>query len=120
MNLIQSVFIKVNKAILLYQHEKSLQQLRLSHPSPPLPHLATVNHIYNNNGLKLLLDHFINGNPERGHKALHNELGQLTQSNFTGVSCTDAIEFIHDSEIPHYSKITYVNFVCDHKPLKSE
>ena len=30
------------------------------------------------------------------------------------------MEFINKLEIPHHKKITYANFVCDYRPLKTE
>ena len=54
------------------------------------------------------------------NKGLSNELGRLTQSNATIVCCTDAMGFIHPISIPSSQKITYANFVCDHRPLQPE
>ena len=94
--------------------------MRLSHPSSPLTHMTIVNLIYNKIGLKLLLDHLINDNLKRWHKALSNELGWPTQRNFTGVKWTNTMDFIHHFDIPYHSKITYASFVCDYRPLRSE
>ena len=82
--------------------------------------MPAVNHIYNQNGIKVFLDHFINHYPDQWHQALRNEFCRLIHSNIAGVRCTDAIDFIHHTEIPYDAKKTYASFVCDHRPLKSE
>ena len=51
---------------------------------------------------------------------MSNELGRLVQGNDAGVQSTDCMEFIYKHEVPDGRKVTYANFVCDHRPLKSE
>ena len=53
-------------------------------------------------------------------QALSNEIGRLAQGNDAGVDYTDCFEFIHKHEVPAGRKVTYANFVCDHRPLKPE
>ena len=33
---------------------------------------------------------------------------------------TDTIDFIHQHEVPPDKKVTYGNFICDYRPLKTE
>ena len=87
---------------------------------PVLPPLQTVNHIYDQHGIKLSLDNLLCNNPSLRYQAFSNESGRLTQSNDTGVRCTDAMNFIHPLHVPPNNKVTYASFVCDHSPLKSE
>ena len=89
----------------------------LKHTRKPIP---TANHIYDNNGNKLTLDHLLKTDNKKLNQALSNEFGCLTQSNYNNVRCTDAMDFIHPSEIPPNEKITYASFICDHRPLKPE
>ena len=51
---------------------------------------------------------------------MSNELGRLTQWNNHGVKATDTMDFIKQEDVPKNSKVTYANFVCDYRPLKSE
>ena len=54
------------------------------------------------------------------NKALSNEIGRLAQGNDFGVVPNDCMEFIHYHQVPANHKVTYTNFVCDHRPTKSE
>ena len=65
-------------------------------------------------------DHLIRNNLIRWYQALSNDFGRLTQSKKAGVRCTDAINFIHHSQLPPNTKVTYASFVCDYCPLKLE
>ena len=87
------------------------------HPSPIKP---TANHIYDNHGTKLALDHLLQTDSKKWNQALSNKFGRLTQSNYKNVCCTDTMDLIHPSEIPSNEKITNASFVCDHQPLKLE
>ena len=49
-----------------------------------------------------------------------NKLNRLAQGNKYGVKSTDTVDFITKYEVPIISKVTYTNFVCDYRPLKSE
>ena len=51
---------------------------------------------------------------------MSNELGRLAQGNIHGVTATDTIDFIFKCEVPTSQPTTYANFVCDHRPLKTE
>ena len=48
------------------------------------------------------------------------ELGRLAQGNKYGVKPTIFIDFIPFSDVPTNVKVTYANFVADHRPLKPE
>jgi len=50
--------------------------------------------------------------------ALSNELGRLAQGIGDRVVGTDTIDFIMKQEVPKGKKVTYANFICDHRPLK--
>jgi len=81
-----------------------------------------VNHIYNEKtGKTQTIDSLLN-NPTRDVwiRALSNEWGRLAQGNNEGVVYQDAIDFISKNDVPKDRDITYAQFVCDHRPLKSE
>jgi hypothetical protein len=88
-----------------------------------VPHCFPLhaNHIYNAQGKKETIDTLLNGkdNPI-WTTALSNELGRLAQGINNRVVATDTIDFIHRSEVPTDKKVTYGNFICDYRPLKSE
>ena len=44
----------------------------------------------------------------------------MAQGISDGVSGTDTIDFIRKSEVPANKKVTYANFICDYRPLKTE
>jgi len=80
-----------------------------------------ANHILHKDGTRQSLDSLITG--ENKHvwiNGLSNELGRLAQGNKNNVEFTDTIEFILKSDVPQNSKVTYANFVCTHRPLKTE
>lgn len=113
-----------DRSKLILQHRSNLHQRRIHRHSPfhtfaPRP-VALVNHIYNDQGKRMSLDALLAENPARWSPALSNELGRLTQSNDTNVRCTDAMDFIFFHEVPSTAKVTYANFVMDHRPLKTE
>ena len=78
-------------------------------------------HIYDAKGNRQSLKHLLLG-PDKQiwTQSLSNELGRLLKGNDAGVSSTDSIDFIYFSEVPSDKKVTYANFVCDYRPLKSE
>ena len=81
-----------------------------------------LNHIFDPQGRKLSIDRLIT-NPDTApvwSQALENELGRLSNGFQKRVKAQQALEFIHHSEIPSDRKVTYANFVCDFRPLKSE
>lgn len=51
---------------------------------------------------------------------VENELGRLAQGFDNRVDGTNTIYFIHRHEVPTDRKVSYSNFVCDYRPLKSE
>lgn len=80
-----------------------------------------LNAIYDSSGKKLTLSKLLNGsNKKVWNKALSNKIGRLTQGNDFGVKFTNCMTFIHHSQLPINRKVIYANFVCDHRPLKSE
>ena len=52
--------------------------------------------------------------------SLSNELGRVMKGVGDRIKGTDTMEFVKKSEIPKHKKVTYANFVCDYRPLKSE
>ena len=81
----------------------------------------SVNHIFDEFGKKQSMDNLLSGvNKDIWWKAIGNEFGRLAQGIGTRVISTDTIDFICKNEVPTGRKVTYGNFVCDHRPLKSE
>ena len=70
-------------------------------------------------GKKLSLDKLIKKD-KVWETSLSNELGRVMQGVGNRIQGTDTMEFVHRREIPNHKKITYANFVCDYRPLKSE
>ena len=96
-------------------------QLKSKHiPTNSLPISTTANYIYNNDGKKITHDHLLQTDNKNWNQALSNEFGRLTQSNYKNIRCTDAMEFIHPSEIASHAKITYASLIYDHQPLTPE
>jgi len=54
------------------------------------------------------------------NKSVSNEFGCLAQGNDAGIIGTNTIQCIHKSEVPMGKVVTYGNFICDIRPLKSE
>jgi hypothetical protein len=81
-----------------------------------------ANHIYTDDGKKETIDSLLNGtNGSTWTNSLCNEYGRLAQGfNDNKVLGTDTIDFIHKHEVPHDKKVTYGNFICDYRPLKTE
>ena len=52
--------------------------------------------------------------------ALSNEFGRLAQGVADCVIGTNTIDFIPKNQVPNNKKVTYANFICDYRPLKSE
>ena len=80
-----------------------------------------LNHIFNADGKKLSMNALLSG-PDSAiwSTALSNELGRLTQGIGDHVVSTDTINFIMKQELPKGKKVTYANFICDHRLLKEE
>ena len=82
--------------------------------------MPSMHHIYNDSGKKESLDSLLKGpNGDIWLRALSNEFGRLAKGNGRVIS-TDTIDFIRQSEVPIGKKVTYANFICDYRPLKSE
>jgi len=80
-----------------------------------------VNHIYNKvTGKKENIDTLLASNRPCWERSLSNEWGQLAQGNKYSVLPTDTIEFIAQSLVPKDRDVTYAQFVCDYRPLKSK
>ena len=86
-----------------------------------LPKLR-INHIFDQAGKKRSIDSLLQDKTTHPvwSKALENELGRLAQGFDNCVKAQDAMDFIYHREIPAQQKVTYANFVCDLRPLKSE
>ena len=81
----------------------------------------SLQHIFNESGKKETMDSLLAGKDSAiWWKALGNELGRLSQGIGDRVVGTETLEFIHRSEVPSNKKVTYANFICDHRPLKEE
>jgi hypothetical protein len=80
-----------------------------------------VNHIYNDQGKRETIDTLLNGaNGPTWTQSLCNEFGRLAQGFHNTIVGTDTIDFIHQHEVPKDKNVTYGNFICDYRPLKSE
>ena len=81
-----------------------------------------LNHIFDNQGKKRSIDSLLQDNTTNSiwSTALENEVGRLSQGFKDRVKAQDAMDFIYHNEIPTDRKVTYANFVCDYRPLKSE
>ena len=80
-----------------------------------------ANHIFDDNGVKQTIDKLLKGKDQKiWWKALGNEFGRLAQGIGDRVISNDTLDFICKSEVPANKKVTYGNFVCDYRPLKSE
>ena len=79
-----------------------------------------ANHIYDDAGNKETIDTLLSGkNGATWTTSLSNEFGQLAQG-FDNITGTDTIDFIQCTDVPQNKKVTYGNFICDYRPLKSE
>ena len=81
-----------------------------------------INHIYDEKGKKLGMETLLTDPKYKDiwNKSMSNELGRLAQGNKYGIKSNDAIDFIYKCEVPKEKKVTYANFVCDYRPLKSD
>ena len=78
-------------------------------------------HVFNNNGKKETINTLLFGHDSKiWTRSMSNELGRLAQGNIYGVTATDTIDFIFKHDVPANQPVTYANFICDHRPLKSE
>ena len=81
-----------------------------------------IQHIFDPKGNKMSIDKLISDPvlAKVWQPALENELGRLSQGFKKRVQAQDAMDFIAYTEIPQDRKITYANFICDYRPLKTE
>ena len=81
-----------------------------------------LNHIFDVNGKRQSIDKLLRSDDAETKwcSALSNEWGQLSQRNDSGVEFTNIIQFISYDQVPKNRKVTYANYVCDHRPLKEE
>ena len=85
------------------------------------PRFNSLNHIFDADGNKQSIDKLLKGSDKNiWWNAVGNEFGRLAQGIGNRVISSDTIDFISKSEVPAGHKITYANFICDHRPLKSE
>ena len=83
--------------------------------------MPSCNHVYNDSGKKETIDSLLKGTMrDTWSVALSNELGRLAQGVEDRVIATDTIDFIPKNQVPRDKKVTYANFICDYRPLKSE
>ena len=99
----------------------ALQHLSCSFAFQKVKSQMALNHIFNAEGKKMSMDSLLTG-PDSTiwTTALSNELGRLAQGIGDRVVSTDTIDFIMKQEVPKGKKVTYANFICDHRPLKEE
>ena len=86
-------------------------------------HIVTqhLNHIFDKFGNRQSLEKLLKSNDKATwNKSLSNEIGRLTNGNIHGVKARQCMKFIYFHQVPRDSKVTYANFVCDYRPLKSE
>ena len=80
-----------------------------------------MNHVYDDNGKKQSIDDLLKGKIKPTWKiGLSNEISLFLQGVGDRVAGTDTIDFINKSEVPANKKVTYANFICDYRPLKTE
>ena len=67
------------------------------------------------------MDTLLNGiNGVNWTQSLSNEWDRLGDGRLGKVKGTNTIQFIPKHAVPLNRKVTYGNFVCDHRPLKTE
>ena len=81
-----------------------------------------MNHVFNEiTGRRETLSTLLKGDmAATWATSLANEWGRLSKGIKNRVVGTDTIDFIYQSEVPAGQKVTYGNFVCDYRPLKTE
>ena len=81
----------------------------------------SINHVYDDKGKKQSIDDLLKSKMKPTWEvSLSNEIGRLAQGVGNRVAGTDTIEFIRKNEVPANKKVTYANFICDYRPLKTE
>ena len=96
-----------------------------SHDNQVLQHIAQLNntkekilHIFEA-GKKLSLEKLMKKD-EVWITSLSNELGRVMNGVGNRITGTDTMEFVRKENVPKNKKVTYANFVCDYRPLKTE
>ena len=81
-----------------------------------------VHHVFNEiTGERETMDTLLNGTHGiNWTQSLTNEWGRLGDGRLGKVKGTNTIQFIPKEAVPINRKVTYGNFVCDHRPLKTE
>jgi hypothetical protein len=88
---------------------------------PQVFDLQRLLHLYNKLGKKETIDTLLAGpRSSTWWNAVANELGRLANGVHGRVRATNTLRFIPRSAIPSDRQITYANFICDYRPLKSE
>ena len=78
-------------------------------------------HIFDDRGRKQSLNNLLKGSTATTwRRSTTNELGRLSQGIKGRVDGTNAVKFIKKSQVPKGKTVTYVNMVCDYRPLKEE
>jgi hypothetical protein len=111
-----SRFLRPNATRPNHSYKETLQ-----HAQTLQPFEFHANHIFDSNCKKEIIDTLLTGmDSATWTQALSNEYGRLAQGIDDRVVATDTIDFIHKSEVPSNKTVTYGNYVCDYRPLKSE
>jgi hypothetical protein len=80
-----------------------------------------ANHIFTAQGKKQTIDQLLAGDDKDiWSTSTANELGRLSSGIIGRVKGSGTIHFIKRHTVPKNKKVTYANFVCDHRPLKEE
>ena len=80
----------------------------------------SINHIFSADGKKQSIDKLLIGDKKLiWEKSLSNEIGRIAQG-IRDVLGNDTVDYIPRREVPANTIVTYANFICDFRPLKSE
>ena len=101
-----------------YTPFRQLAAQNLSTTFQNLPFCA-INHIYNENGVKLNIDKLLHLDPDIWKPSVSNELGRLAKG-IRNVRGNEAIEFVPKTSIPTHKKVTYANMINDYRPYKDD
>jgi hypothetical protein len=122
-------FVSLLRVLRLRSSRRTHSTRQSTLPKPALQHVQAVktfshhvHHIYNDQGKKNHR-HYLEWN-KRSHMdhytLLSNGFGRLAQGFQNTIVGTDTIDFIHRNEVPPSINVTYGNFICDYRPLKSK
>ena len=83
---------------------------------------AQLFHVRDKGGNKLSLEKLLQDpiSSKNWFPSTENELGRLAQGFKGRVKAQDAMNFIYKPKVPSHKIVTYANFVCDYRSLKSE